>query len=104
MVQRENGNSNGSMVWWCEVDVQCSSVSARGESRGAKRITDQRLHLRQRCSEARAGGKDCGDEGGGSGSKVPLTSSASSRSCSSIASRSLGAEKDPRSLCSCSAE
>jgi len=35
---------------------------------------------------------------------TPLTSSASSPSCSSIASRSLGAEKDARSRCSCSAE
>jgi hypothetical protein len=49
-----------------------------------------------------------GDETGGEGYEqaedAPLTSSASSPSCSSIASRSLGAEKDARSRCSCSAE
>lgn len=31
-------------------------MSARGESRGAKRVTEQRLHLRQKCSEARREG------------------------------------------------
>jgi hypothetical protein len=32
-------------------------MSARGESRGAKRVTEQRLHLRQKCSEARWEGR-----------------------------------------------